>query len=291
MPPVALDAIVRSLAETESAGEIFNILSEGLAGVAPRGAIFLTRQQRLRGWSSFGYSPEAGRRQADFSAPLNSGRLGRVMSDASTEGDLARGGDPDFGQPVADQSFITTVAVKGQPIAAILAERDGDELPWDPTSIRVLCAFARLRLELTLAQRKLRLAEGGAAREVHAEAPGEAPVANDAQDSRASAGPQDAGLAPITAGEVTPDPVLAAARRFARLVATDIRLYNEEAVALGRQNRDLAERLLPSIKRGKATFVERHGDLGDTGLELLREAYVNVLAAGDANLLPTSLLK
>ena len=86
------------------------------------------------------------------------------------------------------------------------------------------------------------------------------------------------------------DPELAAAQRFARLVATDIRLYNEEAVVLGRRNRDLAERLGEHLVRGRQTFLRRHGSLGPAGLHILHEAFVQVLAAGDGSLLPSSVL-
>ena len=81
------------------------------------------------------------------------------------------------------------------------------------------------------------------------------------------------------------------ARRYARLVATDIRLYNEDAVMLGRRNGDLSDRIGEHLGRGKETFLRRHGDLGEAGLELLHEAYVQVLAGGDGALIPTSVLE
>jgi hypothetical protein len=86
-------------------------------------------------------------------------------------------------------------------------------------------------------------------------------------------------------------PQLKAARRYARLVATDIQLYNEEAVALGRQQGDLVRRLSEQLGRGKETFLRRHGDLGPEGLQILHEAFVNVLAGGNAQLLPTTALE
>ena len=43
------------------------------------------------------------------------------------------------------------------------------------------------------------------------------------------------------------------------------------------------------MNRGKETFIERHGALGDEAVRLLREAYVEVLAGGDPELLPSSL--
>jgi hypothetical protein len=81
------------------------------------------------------------------------------------------------------------------------------------------------------------------------------------------------------------------ARRFARLIATDIRLYNEEAVVLGRRQGDLLRRLQDPIARGREAFVRRFGDLGDDGLRLLHESCVQVLAGGDDALLPFHTLR
>ena len=67
-------------------------------------------------------------------------------------------------------------------------------------------------------------------------------------------------------------------------------LVQAEDVVLGRKNGDLAERLGEHLGRGRQTFMDRHADLGPAGLEVLREAYVQVLAAGDASLIPTALL-
>jgi hypothetical protein len=101
----------------------------------------------------------------------------------------------------------------------------------------------------------------------------------------------DTGLRPLDEGLGSPEsPELAAAQRFARLLATDIRLYNEEAVVLGRRNRDLAQRLGEHLSRGKQTFLRRHAALGPAGLHILHEAYVQVLAAGDPSLLPATAL-
>ena len=75
------------------------------------------------------------------------------------------------------------------------------------------------------------------------------------------------------------------ARRYARLVATDIRLYNEEAVVVGRKQRDLVTRLAEPMRRGRESFARRFPDLGAAGAKLLDDAYTHVLAGGDASLL------
>ena len=105
-----------------------------------------------------------------------------------------------------------------------------------------------------------------------------------------------AASAPASETSITPwiEPVLAPqeslrrdeARRFAKLVATDIRLYNEEAVVLGRRDRDLFRRLADSIERGRELFDRRFPDLGAPGQSLLHQALVEILAGGDEDLLP-----
>jgi hypothetical protein len=78
------------------------------------------------------------------------------------------------------------------------------------------------------------------------------------------------------------------ARRYAKLVATDVRLYNEEAVVSGRETGDLASKLWVHLHRGREAFVRRFPDLGEDGIALLYDAYVQVLAGGDASLLRVS---
>jgi hypothetical protein len=89
----------------------------------------------------------------------------------------------------------------------------------------------------------------------------------------------------VAAGTAEADPRREEARRFARLVATDIRLYNEEAVVVGRRQRDLTRRLGEQLQRGREAFSQRFPDLGADGLKLLDDAYVQVLAGGDASLI------
>ncbi len=115
----------------------------------------------------------------------------------------------------------------------------------------------------------------------------EDPIAPIAASLAATSSPGSSTSATASAS-ATPaqDPRLEAARRFARLVATDIRLYNEQAVMLGRQHRDLAARLDEPMTLGRKSFLDRYGDLGPTAAELLQQAYVDVLAGGDAKLIP-----
>jgi hypothetical protein len=76
-----------------------------------------------------------------------------------------------------------------------------------------------------------------------------------------------------------------AARRYARLLVGEIKLYHEAAIVAGRRERDLAGRLSSEIAHARAMYRER------VPQELLRETdyfdeeLVRTLAGGDASLL------
>jgi hypothetical protein len=192
-------------------------------------------------------------------------------------GPVARPADaagPDFGQDPAADAAGLALRIDGKPVALVVGERSAGEEPWQPEALALLVDVARLRLEVNLARRRAAGPEAASSRP--------------AAEREASKGP--APQSPAAEAHLPPAK-LEPARRYARLVATDIRLYNEEAVALGRRNSDLAERIGEHLERGKSTFVRRHGELGPEGLQLLREAYVEVLGGGDATLIPESLFQ
>jgi hypothetical protein len=243
-----------------------------------------------------GYGPEAGRAQRGFRAPLDDGWLGQAAADAAGALEHRPGSscDPDFGQPQATEAVASAVRLSGKPIAVVLAERTGDESPWCPDGLAMAVTVAQLRLELDLALRKAQGAATTPAEQRRAvpapEAPSEASAPEPAPHAPAAAPPDQGEVAAVEPTEPGEPPELVAARRYARLVATDIRLYNEEAVAQGKRNGDLLDRLGDQLGRGKETFLRRHGNLGPAGLEVLLQAYVDVLAGGDGNLIPRSFL-
>jgi len=280
-----LEACVGALAEAARPAELFRRLLDGSKLYAPRAAVFLVRQGQIKGWGSTGYDADVAAKQQAFVAPADRGWLGAIAARTETVLDHRRGaaGDPDFGQHASSESVAIAVRVRNRPIAILMAERSGNEVPWVPAFVSLLVRVAQMRLEMDLLQRKA----GTTAPAPGASAPPPAPAS-----AGRPAAPDATGLDP--APEPRPKPVesqeTAAARRFAKLVATDIRLYNEEAVLLGRRNGDLGERLAEHLTRGKDTFLKRYGTLGPAALEILHEAYVQVLAAGNDELLPVTVL-
>jgi hypothetical protein len=80
-----------------------------------------------------------------------------------------------------------------------------------------------------------------------------------------------------------------AARRYARLLLSEIKLYHEADVIAGQRNRDLSARLGGEIARARALYEERMPQPLNAGY--FHEELVRTLANGDETLLAASSLK
>jgi len=235
-------------------------------------------------------------------APGRRGWLAALAAEEDVRWRSLTGGEsvPEFGQASFDEAVGLPVRVGGKAVAILVAERSSGEQPWSPAALSILCQAARLRLELDLAWRRLKSLQAGGAgptaapmREAMLTEPDSraaistatAPSVAVATEAPAAAATELAPWSGVAAGQADADPRREEARRYARLVATDIRLYNEEAVVVGRRQRDLATRLGEPMRRGRESFSRRFPDLGPDGAKLLDDAFVHVLAGGDASLL------
>lgn len=77
----------------------------------------------------------------------------------------------------------------------------------------------------------------------------------------------------------------AAARRFARLLVSEIKLYNEGAVRIGRERRDLLQRLGEEIDRARRLYEERVPATVAGRAQHFHHELVQTLAGGDPALL------
>jgi hypothetical protein len=280
----AVEAKAKTLTTAEGPSEIFHTLLDGAALAAPRAGLYLVRKGVLKGWGTRGYS----RLEAEQFPTTE------IEDEEAWPASLIRPDGPESAvRPDAlTEAHAFALRVGGRVLAVVEIARDPGQDPWHPEILGLLMRVAEIRLELDLARRKidrLLLERASEQKAATATAPPPQPVdkpAAVAESPEPSPGPSSA-LEPLPPAGDDPeeeDPARVAARRFARLVATDIRLYNEEAVMLGRKHRDLEDRLKDQIDRGAEAFLRRYPDLGDSGETILRDAYIQVLAAGDATL-------
>jgi hypothetical protein len=75
------------------------------------------------------------------------------------------------------------------------------------------------------------------------------------------------------------------ARRLARLLVSEIKLYNEEQVEAGRRNRDIYERLKEDIDRSRQMYDERVDPQILRSTDYFYQELVRILAAGDSKAL------
>jgi len=106
--------------------------------------------------------------------------------------------------------------------------------------------------------------------------------------------------APVPAPPPTPPPTAAPAaravspedqkahddaKRFARLVVSEIKLYNEAKVTEGRKTKDIYERLKEDIERGRQMYHDRVAQSVRDTSDYFHDELVRILAGGDVNAL------
>jgi hypothetical protein len=78
-----------------------------------------------------------------------------------------------------------------------------------------------------------------------------------------------------------------AAERYARLVVSEIKLYNEPAIRIARHRKDIRARLRAEIDRARRMYEERIAPSVPHRDEIFEQELVRVLADGQPDLLGT----
>ncbi len=226
---------------------------------ASRAILVVDRSGRLEAWKAagFGGSRPSGALPAEALARLREGSP-QLLGEGD-EVSLALGA----GDAVAAVlvPFVVREKVSGAAYADAVA---GEIERFDPEAIALLTYVAGLVVD-RLAKRKL--VPSPALRPLAAETEGAARPG----DERPLGGP----LAPPIGDERREE-----ARRFARLLASEIKLYNEHAVEEGRERGNLYARLRDDIERGRRLYEQRVPPDVRSGTDYYQEELVQVLADG-----------
>jgi hypothetical protein len=103
-----------------------------------------------------------------------------------------------------------------------------------------------------------------------------------AQSSVAVEAPPEAVPAPAPAAvPAVEDEVHKKARRFAKLLVDEIKLYNQAKVNEGRQHRDLYDRLKEDIEKSRASYDKRYGTTAAKDSDYFNQELVRILADND----------
>jgi hypothetical protein len=252
-----VDAL-RAIDQATSLSDALALTAAAAALEAPRAAVFVANGPQLEEW----HVPDV---PALTSAPLRidaeaSGLLGNTMAHGDVRVSSPTGPMPPAFAALPPQRTAVAVPllVADQPVGVIYADEGPDAAGpagWQD-AIQIVGRHASACLAYLTATRTAQavrlMAQGATARR--------AAPSNSAEDEQA-------------------------ARRYAKLLVSEIKLYNEAAVRTGREKRDLARRLKPEIDRARRLYDERIPPSVAGRDACFQQELVQTLADGDAALL------
>jgi hypothetical protein len=256
---------VRSLERARSLSDILDTLGRCAGGEASRVAVvLLARGERFRGWRFIGFGASFDEPGAlEFGAPEAG-----VIHEAAHTGRSVFGGPSDapaFAELPADAECVAVPITLGGQVVAVLYGDDGstpashDPFGVWPQTLEVLARHAAGYLET---QTALKAAGLWSDRPVPAAPP----------------------VRQVPADDAGGDDELAA-RRYARLLVSEIKLYHEADVVAGRRDRDLAKRLGGEIARARLLYDQRVAQHIRQSADYFHAELIQTLANGDETLL------
>jgi hypothetical protein len=75
------------------------------------------------------------------------------------------------------------------------------------------------------------------------------------------------------------------ARRFAKLLVEEIKLYNQPKVDEGKQHKDLYSRLKVDIEKSRATYDKRYAESAVASSDYFTQELIRILADNDVALM------
>ncbi len=245
---------VRTIGGARSLSDALNGLLSAVAAEAPRAALFVVNGKELQGWRASGFGSAT-------TPPNTPAHDAGVLGEAATTGSAVSttaAKAPAFAKLPADRVGIAVpITVGGHTVAVLYADDGSEKEPQVPASwpeaIQIICGHASACLAHITALRTaqaMRVTTGAAI------------------SARGSGSDEDS-----------------SARRYARLLVSEIKLYNEAAVRVGREKRDLLERLRPEIERARRLYEERVSPSVGARSAYFQQELVHTLADGDSGLL------
>jgi hypothetical protein len=268
-PTDILNAALGAIQEATSQAEILRHLLEGEARFAGRVALFVVKAGAINGWQGTGFQDNEVVKGISLNASAT--LVARAIQVRAPAAGPTAEFDAAFvtavAAPAEDHCLVLPLVVKDKVAALIYA--DAGTVPGgvlDASALSILNRWAALWLELT-ALRKA----------------GQSPAAEDAVSAAAASAP--APPAAPAAAAAPEDEVHRKARRFAKLLVEEIKLYNQAKVIEGKSNRDLYERLREDIEKSRSTYQKRYGESSVASADYFNQELVRILADDDASLM------
>jgi hypothetical protein len=273
-PTDILNAAAGSIQEATSQAEILRHLLEGEARFAGRVALFVVRGGAINGWQGTGFQDNEAIK--NISLNTSAGLVARAIQSRMPAGGPTGEFDPGFmnsiAAPAEDNCLVLPLVVKERVAALLYADAgSAPEGGLDASALKILTRWAALWLELSA----LRKATATSAEEAQ-------PTSVAAPTPGVSAAP---GVAPAAAPAHEETDLHKKARRFAKLLVEEIKLYNQPKVVEGKHNRDLYDRLREDIEKSRATYQKRYGESPVASADYFNQELVRILADNDVSLM------
>jgi hypothetical protein len=265
-----LSAALHAIDAATNLPHLFDALLEGVSTWFPRAAVFVVRAEQLQGWRSIGFEGASAITQ-EFKSPL---AFDSVLTRAVNTGHtVVTGGDrADRGQGAAEHEVwtVTLPVSVGSRVAAVVFGDEGERPAGSAPSCDRRMAIGLGDMLARQAGRRLteltstpRTAPGSIA-PAPAKAPGTsvAPLARDASTERVR--PEE----PRGHDD---------AKRYARLLVSEIKRYQEASVLAGVPDARLYERLKVEIERCRRLYAKRMPLEGGATLNCFDEALAEML--------------
>ena len=258
---------MRAIDDATSLTDALSAAVRGAALESPRAALFIADGAVLQEWPVDGVPPvDAGPirvdgREAGFLAEVV--RTGETVTFDGGNGHTA----PMFaGLSPGRRAIAVPFVLDGRPVAVLYADEgsDGEPLASWLETVQILGRHAASVVSSLTAVRTAQ-AMGFIARA-----------------SSGAAGPSLSDFAEPASGAANDE--VHAARRYAKLLVSEIKLYNEGAVRVGRERRDLHMRLRDEIDRARRLYEQRIGPSVADRDAYFHQELVQTLADGDASL-------
>ncbi|HYL93884.1 MAG TPA: hypothetical protein VEW69_12100 [Alphaproteobacteria bacterium] len=270
-PTDLLNTALTVIQESGSQAEILRRLLEGAARFAGRAALFVVKGGSVSGWQGTGFEDNDAIKS--FTLSISSGLIGRAIQGRSPAGGSAAEFDAGFvsavKSPAGGTCQVLPLVVK-EKVAAIIYADPGlaQSGTLDSSALATLTRFTALWLELS------------ALRKTSPAAVAEEP---------ATPAPKEKKSAPaVPAAKGDDADIHKKAKRFAKLLVDEIKLYNQSKVAEGKQNRDLYDRLKEDIEKSRATYEKRFAETPASTADYFTQELIKVLADDDASLMGAS---
>jgi hypothetical protein len=288
-----------SVQDATSQTDILSALLDGTSSFSGRSALIVVKKDTAKVWRSRGFTGAVQNLNIDLGQPLP----GRVMQHREPAAAAAADMGGDFveavGNPADGNATLLPLLVRGKVAALLYADGGDGSVRLDTSALQLLVRSTGTWLELASARKEAPADEHEAAEEAvpAPPEPAEQPAAAEEPAPVAEAAPaEEPAPEPASAApEPAPAPPPAAdsevhrkARRFAKLLVDEIKLYNKDKVAKGRENRDLYDRLREDIEKSRASYDKRFGKSEAASADYFNQELIRVLADNDVTLLGSS---